>query len=73
MQKLETGGLGGSFKPSPRPTQSTTYDDINRGLGKAMKYGQDLFEGIMDEVFDVKIGKHKVTRKTMKRKAKFFK
>jgi hypothetical protein len=74
MSKLESGGLGGSFRPASRPAydkNAQMYREINEGLGKAMKYGKDFFEGLMDEVFDVKIGSHAVKKRTVKRKLRF--
>ncbi len=72
MEKLEQGGLGGSFRPSSRPAydkNAQLYREINDGLGKAMKFGVSFIEGMFDEVFDVKIGSHsrKVRRVTKKR------
>jgi hypothetical protein len=71
MSKLETGGLGGAFKPASRPAydkNAQLYREINDGLGKAMKFGISFFEGMMDEVFDVKIGSHQRKTRTVKRK-----
>jgi hypothetical protein len=74
MQKLESGGLGGSFRPASRPAydrNAELYNQINDGLGKAFKYGRELFEGIMDEVFDVKMGSHKRAKKTIRKATRF--
>lgn len=71
MAKLESGGLGGSFQPRSRPAydkNAQLYREINNGLGKAFKYGLSFFEGLMDEVFDVKIGSHKITARTVRKK-----
>ena len=71
MEKLESGGLGGSFRPASRPAYDKNqqlYREINDGLGKAMKLGISFTEGLMDEVFDVKFGSHRV--KSVKRATK---
>jgi hypothetical protein len=74
MSKLETGGLGGSFRPASRPAydkNAQMYREINEGLGKFFKFGLSFLEGLMDEVFDVKIGSHAVKKRTVKRKLRF--
>lgn len=70
MEKLESGGLGGSFKPASRPAydkNAQMYREINEGLGKVMKFGVSFLEGMMDEVFDVKIGSHAPKKRTKNR------
>ncbi|HYT42706.1 MAG TPA: hypothetical protein VEP90_10185 [Methylomirabilota bacterium] len=74
MEKLESGGLGGSFRPSSRPAydkNAQMYREINDGLGKLFKWGLSFTEGLMDEVFDVKVGSHKVKRVTKKKAFRF--
>ena len=74
MEKLESGGLGGSFRPASRPAYDKNqqlYREINDGLGKAMKLGWGFFEGLMFEVFDVRVGSKKVKRVTKKKGLRF--
>jgi hypothetical protein len=74
MSKLESGGLGGSFRPASRPAydkNAQMYREINDGLGKLFKWGLSFTEGMLDEVFDVKVGSHRRKQRTVKKALRF--